>query len=999
MTISYADSTLTFYNGGKKIGQGKLSEKYSGTGTLIFGRTNENDRSKSKFYEGRMMEARIWYRALTGGQITTYGSRRLTGYEMGLEDYYPMHEGNGKYVLDHTQGANAKLMGASWAMPRGYSLHVDWEDRGIALSEKAIARTAEQDYTLMFWFKTDAEGRGVLLSNGAGTRNENGAKNLFNITFEADKLMYRTHGMVVEVPGSWSDNQWHHYAMTVNRSRGVANIYVDATLRTTFSADSLGAISGGHPLIGAALTDETRDGHVVTTDTRKWLRGNIDELCMFEQALPAALINSYFTKSPNGDEAGLLTYLSFDRQERQKDNDIELVPYAYSRRVYKDDKGQTRYELDPLTKEPTTTPVRDYLFVDTIDVIKAHIENTTAAPVVPYEELKNLTFNFVGEGHKILVDINEPNSRINHRNIYVTVRDIEDKNGNALASPATACYYVTNSSLQWISNRKTETVQYGKEEKIFLSIANNSAASHTYKIENCPKWLTLNKYSDVVSPQSITSFYAKVNKDLNVGTYDDIIYLTDEDGVSEPFYLNLTVEGERPDWSWNVSSNFLERSMNIVGRVYLNDEIDIDTRDIVGVFDSENKCHGFSQIEYSEQTGETGVYLTVYDNQADGHKMIVKLWQYSTGRELVLTADGKETIMFKNDTIIGTENPVRLEGGNIYVQNFDLKQGWNWISFNVSSEKLFNLNDLLDGLPWQNGDILTDMSSNLTLLYTNGHWLATGTIKDLRLSPRKAYAIKVKEDTKFPIAGSIIKAEDARTIEVKNGWNGIGYTPMINLNVETALSDYYDKAEPGDVIKSHKEFAYFTVTGGTGRWRGSLQYMKPGEGYMMLRKANSSVLFKYPYYEPSSTFIDDYALTSSKASIRSRSTMSVSAVIEGFEPEEGDILVAYANGEKCGEAVASEISEANNSGIFYMSIEGEATTPLWFAIERDGEIVASTNEVMDFRSPTTRLQSTSCTTTTRTASGTPQAAYSCPSVPLRRACTSLTERKSLLNKE
>ena len=43
------------------------------------------DRNQSQYYEGRMMEARLWYSALDGGLIgTTYGSRRLTGYEKDL---------------------------------------------------------------------------------------------------------------------------------------------------------------------------------------------------------------------------------------------------------------------------------------------------------------------------------------------------------------------------------------------------------------------------------------------------------------------------------------------------------------------------------------------------------------------------------------------------------------------------------------------------------------------------------------------------------------------------------------------------------------------------------------------------------------------------------------------------------------------------------------------------------------------------------------------------
>ena len=1436
LSISQADSILTFYNGGKTIGQAKLTEPYNGTGRLIFGRTNETDRSQSTYYSGRMMEARLWYRAMTGGQVgTTYGSQRLTGYEMGLVDYYPMNEGTGDYAVDHTQGANAQLMGASWAMPRGWSLRL--ENEGVALTQQALARTAEQDYTMMFWFKTD-DADGTLVSNGEGVANEAGAQNRFWLGFDGGTLTFRSNGMTVEAGSGYNDNQWHHYAMTVNRARGVANIYVDQALKATFAPDSIGGISGGTPVIGGCvvgMTDgtvnaparaplatpmaatgntvdlstlttdyEAKDGDVLTgklsknvkisiadgaivtlngatingnnypvyswagitclgnatiilngvnsirgfydnypgiyiakdktltiqgdgslnaigrkdgagigggyniacgniiieggtisatgdrwaagigggyniacgnititggivnakggkqsagiggsmygtcgnititndvtsvtaikgedspnsigagyygecgtvtiggsvgaisespytyapyhsvtgvslnktnttlpvgssetltatvtpanatnkdvtwktsdtsvatvtngtvtavapgtatitvtttedsktatctvtvtqpttgvtlnkvnttipigstetltatvyppnatdksvtwttsnaavatvadgivtavavgtatitvtssngstatcevtvtqpvtgvslnktsttlymgsTETLKatvapadatdksvtWmtsnaevatvtnglviavapgtatitvttvdgaktatctvtvimsglvsdLTGNLDELCMFAQALPLTLIKAYATKSPQGDEAGLLTYLSFDRQERQKDNSIETVAYPWSKKIYLDDMGEVRYELDPVTKQATSTPVRDYVFVAAQDEVLRHITSETAAPVVPYEELTNLKFSFAGKDNQVLVGIDELTQRINHRNIYVTLRDVEDKNGNAMASPQTACYYVNSSSMQWVANRVTRTVAYGTGEGIYLGVENKSATSRTFTIENCPKWLTLDTYSDVVPAQDMVLVTAMVNPSLNVGSYDEIIYLTDEDGVKEPLYLSLTVEGEQPEWAEGISGDLLQHSMNIAGRVLVNDEIDIDSRDIVGAFGRDGQCHGYANISYSALTGESNLYLTVYDNQASGRDLYFKLWQYSTGRELVLTPPAP--ITFQNGTVLGTDEPVLFKAGTEYVQTFDLAAGWNWVSFNVASEKLFNLGTLLDGLPWKEGDVLTDMNSDATLIYRSGHWLVSGGASVTSLSQKNAYAIMVHEPVKFPIAGNVIKQLDMRTIELKQGWNGIGYTPMLNLPIETALSDYYDKAQPGDVIKSHDQFAYFTVTGGVGRWKGSLEYMKPGEGYMLLRKAESATSFVYPFYEPGSTFIDEWSYSTARAAApaRAKATMSVSAVVEGVEMQEGDRLVAFADGEMVGTAAFVSGKTADHTEPLYLSIEGDKQQGIWFAIERDGEIVAATSEQMTF---------------------------------------------------
>ncbi len=947
LVLNQTDSLVTLYHGGLEVGRQKLSSLYTGTGTLIFGRAKEQDSNKSQYYEGRMMEARLWYNAMDGTLIgSTYGGHHLTGYEKDLVDYYPMNEGSGDYVIDYTQGANAQLINASWAIPQGLSLHVDKADKGVLLDKNAMNRTAEQDYTLMFWFKTDKDGRGTLLSNGRGLKEDNGAVNQFHIGFEADTLKYRSNGFVANVPGNWSDGKWHHYAMTVNRGRSVANIYMDKELITTFETDSLGGISGGYPLIGASRYDIVNEKDtLLRQDGKTPLKGNVDELLFFAQALPQQLIKTYASKSPNGDEAGLLTYLSFDRQERQKDNSIELVPYVYSKKLYLDDKGQPRYQLDPETKEPTDILVRDYLFVDDEDVVLTHFDKKDAAPVVPYEEVTNLKFSFIGRGNQVLVELDENAARLNHRNIYVTLRDIEDLNGNTMASPQTACYYVTNSSLQWVINRLDVTVKYGSGESCELPFYNNGAQNHTYTIENCPRWLTLDKYYGVLAPQALDYVTATVNKDLNIGTYNEILYLTDEEGITEPFYLNLTVEGDAPDWATSVPSELLKNSMSIIGQVYLFDELDTDTRDIVGAFDNENVCHGFANISHSELTGENGLFLTVYDSLSVGRELNFRLWQYNTGREIVLTTS--PAITFAKDAILGADTPVRFDGNDSFVQYFKLNKGWNWVSFNILSESLFNLDKLLSGMPWTEGDIITELGGNLTLTYENQHWLASGSTKDVVISPKKAYAIKVQNPCTFPVEGNVIKAKDERTITLHEGWNGIGYTPVANLSVETALSDYYDNAEDGDVIKSHTEFAYFTKTGNTGRWRGSLQYMKPGEGYMMLRKAAEDAKFIYPFYEPGSNFTDFSAQAGSRAAALAPMTMTVSAVVEGYEIEEGDRLVAYSNGEMVGEATVAG-SEETADHTLYLSIASNKQEGIWFAIERDGEFVASTGEQMTF---------------------------------------------------
>ena len=946
-TAEGGSGQLQFFNGGVNIGTFQLKEAYTGTGVIIFGSTNEaNPRSRS-YYRGRMMEAKLWYRALNGGQIgTTYGNKRLTGYEKGLMDYWPMDEGHGDYVVDKAQGATLQIgSGVAWAKPNGMSLHLNRSDKGVALDQMAINRTSEQDYTLMFWFKTDADG--TLISNGSGHAEDEGSENQFFIGFESDQLKYRTNGMEMLIPGQWTDGDWHHYAMTVNRAMNVLNIYIDQTLVASAEPETLGGISGGHPMLGSCVYDRVAGGYVKTFDAANYLEGSLDEICLFDQALPLTLIKSFSTRSPQGDEAGLLTYIGFQRQERSKDNDIVTQPYVYSKKVYKDENGEVIYEKDPLTQQPTTTPQRDYLFTDEPQTILGHIDQRGGAPVMPEQELHNLNFSFVGRDHSILVNINNSDEKINKRNIYVTMREIPDKNGNNMASAATACFFVDRNPLRW----KQKTVQmeqaYGNETTFEVAIQNNSQVSHTFTVENYPRWLTVSPRTNTISPTEEQWITFTVNKDLNVGSFDEIIYLTDENGLSEPIVLSLKVNGNQPEWTNGVDRALRQHSMNITARVMLNNEIDVEPDDIVGVFDNNGVCHGVANISYSEDTGESFAFITVYDSLTTEHPLNFRLWNHSIGKEQTLTARDEnnlrnDTIKFSPSKVVGSPaKPLLLVGGEEYIQTIALYKGWNWVSFNLLSDELSDFNTLLDRLPLHEGDIMTDNVSGAVLVYTNGHWMTSDSKQPTRINYKHAYFFKVQEDVNIQLSGSLIKQKADRTITVGDKWNSIGYTPMLNLTVQTALTDYNNKAKDGDVIKSHDEYAIYTVTNGVGQWKGSLKYMKPGEGYMLYRTDANETQFTYPFYEPTSTFLDE--VVSTPVRTQSRATMSLTARARGIEPQAGDRLMAYAGSEPCGEV------SADDEGIFYLSVAGDEDTPIWFALEREGDIIATTSEVMTYQ--------------------------------------------------
>jgi len=916
------------------------SVTYTGSGPIVFGSTSQNDFSKRSFYTGRMLQARVWNRAMDLVLLNSYGNKLLTGYEMGLADYYPMNEGMGDHANDEAQGAHLHLNQVDWSLPRSMSLSLDFNrqqadgTKGLKLRPDFFTRDTDQDYTLMFWFKTDENGRGALLSNGSGRATDVEAENRFFIGFEADTLKYRANGGEYPLGTSFSDNRWHHYAMTMNHGRQIANIYVDFVQKASFSTENIGGMGGDHFYLGNMVwTEQGLDNDKLHQQNA--LTGHIDGLTLFEQALPVTLVERYGKKGLSGYEKGLITYLDFCRQERQKSGDLLLVPDAKNKVIKLDADGNVSER-------------NDTVFALSPDEILKYINEDDGAPIQNYEELRELKFGYVGSNHQLMMNIDELDSRINKRRVYITVSDIPDMNGNIMASPSTISLFVDRNPLRW--SRKTidiDGVEYGSNASFKVNVINNSGANHVYTINNMPKWLSVDVPSNQIGPKEEATVTFSISKDANIGTYDDIVYLTDENGLSEPLALSVEIAGQEP--SWNPDTDKSQFSMNIVGRVRIKDDIVTDPRDLVGVFDSEGSCLGSIHVDYDVTTDEGMAYLTIYEDSVPSTKPLnFRLWHYHTGKVMVLTPS--EDIYFKANATVGTtKEPILLRADDRYIQKLELVAGWNWVSFNVYSNEFRKGKDILERYKWEDGDMVVDDNNGLALRYQYGNWISNKGaqgVDNFRLSFTQCYRIRTSVSKKMEVSGIILKMPIYRKMTVKKGWNNIGYTPMLNLPIATALADYYDEAEDGDVVKNRTEFAMFTVgANGTKGWKGNLRYMKPGDGYLLYRKNATTTTFTYPFYEPNSTFIEGSAELSREVLYDQAdyaNTMVLTATVAGVDTEVGDKLLALNGAEILGEGIVTE------DGPVYVSIAGDKKQPVSFAIQRDGEIVATTGDVLVF---------------------------------------------------
>ena len=933
---------VTFYDGYKKIGEGEFPDMYYGKGNLCIG-YNPFHYADNYNFVGDMLEMRLWNKAMSKSELGNYAQKRLTGYELGLLDNYPMNEGKGIYTYDKAVGGNdVFLYGTTWKVPDGISMKLDGK-KGIKLDPKLFKREEYQDYTLMFWFRTNDDA-GTLIANGPA-KDEDDYKDHFNIGLSLGKLYFRSGGQQIDTDEFYADGSWHHVAVTVNRSRNVGNLYVDQSLKQTFPVDTLGGINGNNLALGATYTD----AHTPTN----LLEGNIDEVSIYEMVLPENMLKNYSNLTPYGSEMGLLAYLPFSRSELQSDNSQRLMPTGISLKKYKDNHGNI------------VESRRDTLISQ--DVITANADRTNYAPMKNIGNLENIKFSYVADGKDLLINLDVPDYQIEKNNIFLTVKEVADLQGNLMASPIVMDLYAYRNPLRWTVKRKSVEAMYGDGATVDLTIENLSGKSQSYTLEGLPMWITASQTSGVIGALSEQQVTLTISPYINIGTFDEIITIVGENGMTEPLPLTIRIRGEEPNWVVSKEMQDGNLMMHIVAQVTINGAIAHNPEDILTVFGPGHEVMGTTHIDVDNtaNANDARAYLNVYYKTIPKEPIPLHFEFYNseTGRISVLKPRGTwvgdvweeaDTIFFNPDAIIGSSTmPLILEETNEYVQPLKLKKGWNWLSFYVEPREA-TISELLEGAAvWEVGDGLEAINaSGKAFLFTYKakpnpddekkeiyYWNKGDT--RITLDPRLMYRFYVHNEKTAYLSGHEVSYE----VTVRKGWNRIGYMSSLNLPISTALAGYTDEGNEGDIIKSQSEFAVLNIDNqGNRYWKGSLKYLRTGEGYMIHHKGNSEITFYYPYYNKSRY---NSGLQGSKQTPplywnNTGSSMNIIAQVEGVELEEGDRLVAYMGAETVG------IAEAGDDGLFFLTIGQGDTERVNFTIEHDGEIVATTAHSMPY---------------------------------------------------
>ena len=523
--------------------------------------------------------------------------------------------------------------------------------------------------------------------------------------------------------------------------------------------------------------------------------------------------------------------------------------------------------------------------------------------------------------------------------------------------------------------RKTVDMLYGEGTTVEVAIENLSGKTKDYTLEGLPQWITASQTSGKIGPLDEEPVTLTISPYINIGDFEEVIYIVGENGMTEPLTLSIRVRGEAPGWTVDDQLKAGNVTMHMVTRVMVGGEVAHDTDDILTAIGSGHRTLGTANVKQGTTENDGLVYLTVYNTaNANGTPVHFEFYDASTGRIYVVEKNNVEqanehdvpfvadTILFQADAILGTAtNPVVLYARQKEVQTIRLEKGWNWASTYVQPG-VSTVTDLMDGMAtWEIGDavelmetdgqpyLITYKSIYDPMVFREVPYWDKGE-KKAHITPQCMYRFYSQNPKNIYISGENVSYEG---ITVHQGWNRIGYLSPMNLPIATALSDYTDAASEGDIIKSQSEFAILSIDASGNRlWKGTLEYLRTGEGYMLKRNASSEHTFWYPYYSTGTKYnnvksesINSNSKIQNAPLFRNTtgSSMNVIARVEGIELMDGDLLVAYDDLKLRGVAEVSSKFTVQNAQLLFLNI-GRSEEAIRFAIERDGEIVATTSQ-------------------------------------------------------
>ena len=773
---------------------------FTSGGKTFFGK---NSQTNSEFFNGSAHQIRIWNRVISNSIISSRLNINLTGREPGLVGYWPMEEGRGVLAEDAARSRNAEFY-AQWEIsPKSSSASFDGVDDWAVLdSAGTLATSFEMDLTIEFWFKT-AGGSSAMsfLSNGGGRFTPNGSnRNGWNIELAADNTIHVKNDSTdfTAVSANFADNNWHHFALVVNRAAN-ATAYVDGVQQNTLTADNFYGFGAPQLAVGARYSV---NGTLETID--QYFNGSLDEIRIWNSARLKDNIDLDMFNRLKGNEFGLMVYYPFENY---------LVD------------GFGVPSLTPNFKDGSLS------LLDLVARNGAFVTSTQSPAVALQRPVKNINFTWSVNNDKIVINTNESPANIENVTLNISVKNIKDLHGNKMQSPKTWIAYINKNQVKWQDVEKNLTKEFNDTLTFSTRVVNSGGQVKNYSISNIPAWLTVSPSSATINPQSTQAIRFTVNPALNIGSFTEDLLLTTDFGYAEKLNINLDVKKTAPPFTFD--NSLYAKSMNIIGQIAVNGNISVNDEDILVAYIN-NEIRGKTNLRYVPSLDKYIGFLDVYSNSADSVRF--KVWNASKGE---LHENVTPNLYFVENSLTGSiVSPQIFDAVNNLAKPIVLNAGWNWVSFPLTDSKMGSLYSFFQGMSFATGDVVKTIGNNSFAQFGGPSLGWSGGLTRNGLNNDQSYLIYITNKDTIEYKGLAIDP-DTLPISVAQGWNRIGFVSTKNIEINSALANF--NATDGDLIKSQQAFAVYLSSLG---WIGSLTTLEPTEGYLL--KAASSSTFVYP---------------------------------------------------------------------------------------------------------------------------------------------------------
>lgn len=428
-------------------------------------------------------------------------------------------------------------------------------------------------------------------------------------------------------------------------------------------------------------------------------------------------------------------------------------------------------------------------------------------------------------GDKIIVVPNVPIQTIENKTLRVKTVGIKDLADNA-SSPIEWEFFVDRNPLHWVGS-DVKLVKYPDQTVVLTrQIENQGGQTLNWTLSNIPNWVRIFPKLGQLAPGAVETVSFEFKNDMVLGDFKQTIQMEGTFG-NEPLTIDARVVCRPP--LWEIDPGQYDFSMTMSLELDIEGDTSKDEEDIIAAFIG-GQVRGLAKVQYNPVVDRYLAFLTVYSNDLNTGDITFQVWDASDCRLFGTTL---ETFVFGANEVIGLPNmPQVIHTNNLLLRDISLKNGWNWISFNLK----FPDNSLnaalasLDNLPTG----LIKSQSAFSVYDPLLGWV--GSLSGLLNTPMYQLNVPVKDTIEMlghPIDPTAV------SIPLVSGWNWIGYLPQAPLPVGEALASV--AAANGDVIKSQTQFAQYLPGFG---WVGNLDYMEAPRGYL-LKVANPGVL-TYP---------------------------------------------------------------------------------------------------------------------------------------------------------